>query len=219
MSEPNPDLARGNGTKFQVIQEATGLSIPLEFGFVDPVWIAGGSIVPYAAEFGDTCSMQVYAPPSQITSTPGTGNCILVDPGVGVACLIVPVPAGGTHTVDLATAVPIPWGDDWVDMSEGWSWWDWTDGGSDPPLTGMGVITPNYQQRGRFNLFTIPITLVTHANEIPLHGSMGQQTLTLAAIETKLILPQWRFKVWVDHAAGILPLKVAWYFDLGRAKT
>jgi len=233
LANPNLDAARGTGPMFEVDASPNNLNgsnntAPFEFGFVDPVWIAGGSLVPRGAEFGDTCSLQLIAPASTVVEAPGLdGNCMRVNHLTGLpdqnGLLIVPwtagAPGAGTHNVDLDTAVPIPYGDDWVDQTEGYCFWNWTDGGTDPPLIGRGAISPNYEKKGRFNLLATEVTLVTHARSIPMHGTSSQQTLTLAAIETKLLLPHWKFRVWVHNHTAHEGLKVAFWLDLGRAKT
>ena len=221
LTNPSIDAARGTGPSFGQTLDTAGDSAPVEYGFVDPVWIAGGCMVPYGAQFGDSCTLQIVAPASTVTPAAGgnTGNCNLVDPGVGAAVLCIPAPGNGAYNVDLATAVPIPWGDDWIDQTQGYSWWEWSDGAGGMPLVGMGIITPSYIQKGRFNLFAIPITLVTHARAVPVHGGEEQQLLTNSAIEVKMILPQWRLKVWLHNETGHTGLKVAFYLDLGRART
>ena len=231
LSQPVLNLARGTGPMFEVdydnvIHDANNNTTPLSFGFVDPVWIAGGGLVPWGAQFGDTCTLRIVAPATPVTPADGgnTGNCNLIDPGgFGQAVMLVPAANDGAYNVDLTTAVPIPYGDDWMDQSTGYCFWDWHDGDGNLPLLGNGVVAPNPNpypnQTGRFNLFAMPLTLVTHANQVPMHGTNSQQNLTLAAIETKLVLPQWRFECYIHNHTNHAGLKASFWLDLGRAKT
>jgi len=101
-------LGRGKGAKLLAELVGGGDTVTSDIGFIEPTFMHDGQVAwdPSLFDHSDTMSVSLILPPTVVTSTPGTGNCVLVAAGPGN--IIVPVPAGGSHTVDLATAVPVP---------------------------------------------------------------------------------------------------------------
>jgi hypothetical protein len=202
--------ARGNGSPFAVSSDAVGEST-VEFSFNDWVYLASGGLMWQGAGFGDWVNFDFFSPSSPVTPNgSNTGNCNLVDPGVGAAILIVPANGNGAYDVNLAQASPVPaYGPN--DTLNGY--WDWSE-----PTTGRGTIqasaTPGL---AGWHLFAVQIPLVRFANRLHLLGS-GAMVMNPPAIKSKKMLPHWKGKVTL-HNEGHVGLKVAWYLATARAQT
>jgi hypothetical protein len=194
---------RGAGDAYALSSEAAG-SVSQEWSFLDWVLAAGGGIAFKGAELGDHVSLLVYAPATPVTSTPGTGNCNLVDPGTGAAILIVPA-TGGSHTVDLASCAPVP-----SPTYQGFFDWDY-------PHTGKGTVSLGVPQAAKYNLFTVDIPLVRFVNKLPILGA-GEIDITIPAVEPKIILPHWKGKATLVNG-GHTGLKLSWWLALARVQT
>lgn len=196
--------ARGGGDAFLLSSEAAG-DVTAEWSFQDWVLAAGGGVAFKDAVPGDHVSLLIYAPATPVTSTPGTGNCNLVDPGVGAAILIVPAAGNGDYTVDLAACSPVP-------SSDYTGFYEWN-----YPHTGKGTVSVGVPQQSKYNLFTVDIPLVRFVNKLPLIGS-GLCDITIPAVEPKIILPHWKGKATL-HNSGHTGLKLSWWLALARIQT
>jgi len=205
---------RGDGQSF-VVKCTAEQDYNVEFQFIDWVYLAGGGIKWKNGEDGDWVSLLIYAPATPVTPNgSNTGNCNLVDPGVGAAILIVPAAGNGAYDVDLEDAVPVPAyteDEEGVQTPNGFYTWS-------APDTGSGVISASVPQVSPYNLFAVAIDLVRFANRLQLEGTEIQD-LTIPAVKPKKILPQWKFKVTAHHAAGTSNLEVQWWLSTARTKT
>jgi hypothetical protein len=149
----------------------------------------------------------VIAPATPVTASGGgnTGNCNLVDPGVGAAILIVPAAGNGTHNVDLSTAIPVP--------ALGAGYYSCTD-----PDFGLGVITAGAPGTSAYNLFTVAIPLTKYATKFQLLGDRSIN-LTLPAVKPGNILPQWKGKVVLHTAETLSQAKLCWFLITARMRT
>lgn len=204
------ETTRGGGSPFSLTKDASG-DATFEWGYLDWVLIAGGGMAYLGAEAGDYCTMEIIAPATAVTANPGnTGNCNLVDPGVGQAILIVPAAGDGAYDVDLDDAIPVPAWDPVTGVTSGFYEWD-------KPNEGKGTISVGTPQAAHFNLFVIGITLIRFVNKLPLLGS-GMLDFNIPAVEPKMILPHWKGKVTL-HNSGHNGLKGSWYLTTARMKT
>lgn len=202
------DKTRGDGPAFVVESSAVEDKV-LEFGFLDAIYLAGGTVNASGGDANDWISLSLHAPATAVTPNgTNTGNCALVEiiPGSGLY-MIVPRAGDGTHDVDLTTAVPVPSG---IDESAPAGFWEWSN-----PATGSGVITPMMARTGNYNLYAFPVDLARFCNRLPLLVSL---VLTVPAIKPKKILPQWRFRATLHHD-DTTPIVVAWYLLTSRVKT
>jgi hypothetical protein len=202
--------ARGVGDPF-VLSSDTAEDKTFEWGYLDWVLIAGGGMSHQGGQAGDYCTMEVVAPATAVVpNAGGTGNCNLVDPGVGAAILIVPAAGNGAYDVDLAAAVPVPAWDAMTGACSGFFEWD-------KPSTGKGTISVGAPQQSHFNLFAIELTLMRFCNRMPLLGS-GVLDFNIPAVEPKTIMPHWKGRVTL-HNVGHAGLVGAWYLTTARMKT
>lgn len=204
---------RGAGAPFSASVEGADPSdpTPIEFGFLDGVYTAGGSVYWNNGNQGDHISLELVIPATPApTSTPGTGNCNQVPLGGG-AMLLVPAAGNGSHTVDLATAVPVPAFAEETGVATGY--WDYSD-----PWTGKGAITPGAPGASKWNLLNFAPPPVRFINKFQLVGS-GSERIE-PQIKPKWILPQWKFRA-VIHSAGRATgdLDVAWTIRAARVQT
>ena len=203
---------RGKGTLFQVSSDAAG-DTPVTFSFNDWIYIAGGNLRVIGAALGDYVSFEASAPASAVTANgTNTGNCNLVDPGIGAAILIVPANGDGAYDVDLATAVPInAFNTDVPRQPTGY--WNWS-----APDTGVGTVAPGIPGKSMYNLFAVAIDpLVRFVAKFPLLGE-NSINLTIPAISPKTVLPQWNLKV-ILHNSGHTGLQLCWGLVTARVKT
>lgn len=202
------DSTRGDGVPF-IVTSSAAEDKSLDFGFVDAVYIAGGSVNATGGAPGDWINLELFAPASTVTPNgSGTGNCNLVEvvPGSG-AHIIVPAAGNGAYDVDLSMAVPVPSG---FDESAPAGYWEW----SNPPV-GKGTISVVTPGTGNYNLFDFPIFLARFCNRLPLVIPLD---LTVPAIKPKKILPQWRMRATLHHS-DTSPITVVWYLLTSRVKT
>lgn len=200
----------GNGNNLQVSRDTAGSST-VEFGFNDWVYIAGGGCQWKDAAIGDYLSLEAFAPASTVTPNGGgTGNCNLVDPGLGAAVLIVPAAGNGAYDVDLANAVPIPAFDEETGAAAGY--WDWSE-----PDTGKGSITPS-AGGSKWHLFAVSIDLGRFVNRYLILGA-GAMDITVPAIKPKKILPHWRFRFIVHNEGGNHTVQAVANVTIARMKT
>lgn len=173
----------------------------LEWSFNDWVYVSKGTFRYRNAGFGDYIAIEVNAPATTLTPNIGAGDCNKVDTGQGFNII---VPAAGDGSDDVNVFVPVPATND-----DGH--WDW-----DTPDTGLGAITPNATQTGKYNLYDAQLPLVRW---VPKLGMLGDGIEHLHP-ETKArrVLPQWKFKVQVRNEA-LGQLEVVWHLDTARKKT
>ena len=205
---------RGNGPAFKV-ECALTQEYTVEWQFIDWVYLGGGGVKWRDGEDGDWLSMTISAPASVVVPNgTNTGNCNLVDPGVGQAILIVPANGNGAYDVDLDSAVPVPSStEDEESVSTPTGFYEWSN-----PDTGKGVISVGTPEASNYNLFAVAIDMARFANRLQLVDA-GMQDLTIPAIKPKKILPQWKFQVKVNHAAGTANFKAWWWVITARTTT
>jgi hypothetical protein len=201
---------RGDGEAFEVSVSGTSASdpTPSDFDFLDWVYVAGGSVRWKNAVLGDYVSMELVIPATPApTSTPGTGNCNIVN-----TVVLVPAAGNGSHTVDLTTAIPVPAADEVLGTSTGY--WDWSE-----PDTGKGTITASATPgAAKWHLMTVAPSVVRFINRLRILGD-GTEDVS-PDIKPKKILPHWLFRIAV-HSAGRPSgnLDVTWSIKTGRVKT
>jgi len=195
---------------------AAGDEVEITGRFLHHVYIIGGDLAIFSAEYDDWISMTMRAPASSPEDKTGThdGNANKVS--VGPFNVIVPAPGDdGDWNVDGATLeageinqglCPVP-AFDASGLPNGW--WNW-----DP--TESPSLTPNLTNEGAYNLFDAVITLGRQANRYPLTN--GSVTPT-AAIKGKKILPHWEWVFLAKRGATAGSLKMAARLDTARLKT
>lgn len=202
------DGARGNGQPFALQSDVAGDSA-IEFSFKDWVYLSSGGFSWQGGVFGDFVTFEFYAPASPVTPAGGSGNCNLVDPGVGAPILAVPAAGNGAYNIDLANAAPVPaFGVN--DAPVGY--WNWSE-----PNTGKGTVSAGTSGASPWHLFAAPIPLVRFANRLPLLGS-GAMDMNPPPIKSKKMLPHWKGKV-ILHNSGHEGLKAAFWLATARAQT
>lgn len=206
----DPTLGIGEGVDFILASDAAG-DATQEFGFNDAVWLGGGAARYTGALLGDWMTFETFAPATPATPNAlGTGNCNLVDPGVGAPILIVPANGDGAYDVDLAQAVPVPALD-----AEGAAngYYDW----QNPTGTGRGTLNAGSPEDSGFNLYAIQIGIARFVAKVQLLGS-GIEDFNFPAIRPKRMLPHWKMRV-ILHNSGHAGLQVTWKILMSRKKT
>lgn len=205
----DPDGDRGAGQEFTANRSEIG-NTTVEWSFNDLVYLAGGGASYVNAELGDWATLEVYAPATAVTPNGGgTGNCNLVDPGVGAAILIVPAAGNGAYDVDLDAAVPVP-----AQTAEGYNgYWEW-----DYSLVGRGTISLGNPGTAHFHLLAIEKTLVRFANKLQFLGG-GDLDMTLPAVEPKAQLPHWKGRITLHNHNGHANLQTTWFLHTARVLT
>lgn len=200
------DLGRGAGALFNLSSE-DATPVELEVGFLDIIYLAGGTITWKGAELGDCISLEVYAP-----KTPGVAN----DTGTGNANLVfnvwVPANGDGAYDVDLSKTnpVPIPGYDE---DGKRTGFWEWSN-----DALGHGRVTPAASPgNGNCHLVPAPFPLARFVNRMVLLGD-GSMNLQIPAIKPKLMWPAWRLKATLFNG-GHAGLKAAWVLTLARYAT
>ncbi len=176
----------------------------MEWSFNDWVYISKGTISWQNAASGDYVAFKVYAPATTVTANAGSGNCNLVDTGLGFNA-IVPAQGDGSH--DLSLPVPVPTFTD-GEPKGNWLW--------DEPDTGLGNMSWVGDGKQMYNLYDVPLDLVRWIRKLPVIGDDTQ----ILDPETKArkVLPHWKFKVEVrNETKGLLCM--TWHLDLARKKT
>ena len=192
----------GGGEPFQMSSDTAG-ETTITWRFRDWIYTAGGVMTYRGADLGDSITLSIYAPATVITANgSGTGNCTAVATGLGFN-IVVPAAGNGTHDVNEVDKVPVPAGD-------GAGYWTW-----DTPDTGRGTISP--KASGGYDLYDVPIPLVTWLRKMPLLGSNIVDYM-LPAIKPKRILPHWTFKAEL-HNSGHAGLELCWVMFCARKKT
>jgi len=202
-------LGKGKGTSF-TSQTTTQGSNNIECYFNDWVYIIGGNVVCNNAIVGDYVEFMMYAGASVTTANGGgTGNCTLVNLGGG-ANLIKPKNGDGDRDIDLSTessidAIP-------VTNKDRKGWWDW-----DCPDEGLGTVSPNYNQKGWYDLYDFQVPLNQHALKVWLLGDIQYQ-LRINTIISNKFLPHWTCKATVYNSNNA-NLDVVWFLAIGRMVT
>jgi hypothetical protein len=99
---------RGQGDVLNLSLTSGGGSSSVDISFNEPVWMHDGQVTwdPSIFDHNDFFSVSLVIPATTLSSTPGVGNCNLFV--VTGGHIIIPAAGNGSHTVDLATAVPVP---------------------------------------------------------------------------------------------------------------
>jgi hypothetical protein len=189
---------RGKGARFELSRDTSGESNWLEVQFNDWIEMGGGELVFKNAEFGDWVCMRLFAPATTLTSTPGTGNCVVSD---GV---IVPY-SNGTHTVDLETA------DDAIPLLDPNGFWQWS-----YPDEGCGTFEARPDQNGNCHLLSVQKEVHTYVHEVGMLGANGTLSFSYPGIDPTRIPPQWKIATRIHHAGGSNTLQVSWIIVCAR---
>lgn len=153
------------------------------WSFLEPVEVHDGQLNwGPVASWGpdDEFSVSIVIPPNTPTPTPGTGNVneVLVGPGMA---LYVPAPLNdGSHTVNLASAIPAPAQPDFSGC------WDVD--------YATGVISPNLSGKGSYSLYNFPIESWL-LRGITMNNSIGVYDLDVYKVEWTH--PSWQSKLTV----------------------
>ena len=170
----------------------------VEWTFSGQVFLVGGYMNFVNAELGDTLDYTVHAP-----ATPtGAGSQEVVLMPYGGGNVIIPVPSGGMTTIDPAQGVPLP-------NTTGTGFWDWSDAPEGP-----GVLTPNYSQKGNFDLLDWELQLGHPAVKLPALGT-GRLEFMMPNITPFRVMPQWLHRATI-HNTGHSGLQVTWMLVGGR---
>ena len=195
----DPTNGIGQGTIFQAASDGYG-DTTVEWNYNDPIFVLGAIVTYTGAQLGDTLDYMIHAEPT--VTGGGTQSVNLVN--VGPGNIIVPMPSGGSTTVDLTTAVPIPnvTGTGFFDLAQG--------------QIGRGTITPNYTQTGGYDLYDFLINITHVAVEVPMVGDNQRLEIIIESVTSMELLPHWDHKG-VVHNSGHTGLKVSWCFAAARA--
>lgn len=200
-------LGIGAGAAFRAVtlNQPGANDVVVKFTFNDPIEIAGGMVMfgtgTAANVTPDTFDYYFHALATATTSTPGAGNCNLT------GSLIVPVASGGSNTVNLSTAQPVP-------NSDNTGWFDWT-----APVNGVGAgaISVNLTQTGAYDLFTADKMVCRYVVAQPLMGA-GTINFIVPAISPTLALPQWEHVATLHNSGSSHALNAVWGLAIGRTK-
>lgn len=191
---------RGKGPRFELQRSSAGESAWLEVQFNDWIEMGGGELSYVDAALGDWVCMRIFAPPSQLTPTPGTGNCIVSNH------VVVPY-TGGTHTLDVTTAdqaIPLL-------VSDASGYWQWS-----YPNEGCGTLEPRPAGDGNCHVMDVQNEIHTYVQEVGMLGSVGVLSFTYPGIDPTRIPPQWKIATRVHHAGGSNVLAVSWVLVCAR---
>lgn len=176
----------------------------LEWSFCDWIYIAKGTVRWKNAGPGDYLAFKVTAPATTVAANAGSGNCNLVDTGLGFNAI---VPASGDGSHDFSDPVPVPTFIDGVEAGN-WFW--------DEPDEGKGNCAWVGDGNQTYNLYDANIPLVRWVGKLPIIGD----GVTHLHPETKSrkVLPHWMLRVDV-HNEALGQLQVVWHLDCARKKT
>lgn len=201
------ESAIGGGNKFQMECDDPENDVELEFSFIDSVYVTSGMGVVKNAKLGDHIQFQVHADASTTeVNGGGTGNCNSVATGQGFD-IIVPAPGNGYADIDLDTDANL------VPAADDDGFWDW-----DYARTGRGVITPNYNQTGEYNLYNVTMNLAAFATKLPLLGD-HVMSFGIPNVRAKLIPPHWHWHVYLHSGTTSNMTQVVFFLNLGRARS
>lgn len=200
--------ARGTGDQIALSQDGPG-SAQLSGRFLEHCYVLQGGYACQNAEHDDWVQLDMKAPASIPTSTPGTGTANKVATGLGFN-IIVPA-VNGDWTVDGSVLeageinlnlCPVP-------NSTKTGYWNW-----DP--TQSPSITANATQTGAFDLYDAPLPLARQANRLPalLSGSFTPPTM-----KGKKILPHWEWHFCLTRGSQTGTVKAACFIGLARVAT
>jgi len=197
----------GGNNKFLLECDDPDNDVDLEFAFIDAVYVTSGVGLIENAKLGDYIDFQVHAASSTVTENGGgTGNCNSVPTGLGFN-IIVPAPGNGGHDIDLVDDANI------VLAPDNDGWWDW-----DFPHIGRGTVTPNYEQKGHYNLFPVGMNLASFATKVPLLGS-NVLNFGIQNVRAKMIPPHWHWHVTLHSHTADNMTQVAFFLNVGRARS
>lgn len=194
----------GAANRFHIVSTAVE-EVDFEWQYKDTVWMGGGQLTGAGQSPADWVSMQVYAPATAGTSNPGSGAYNKVAIGGG-ASIFVPAPAVDgdwdlnltekhNANVDFTKVVPVPAG--------GAGWFDYN--------YETHVCALNADQKGGYHLIDAQMVLGRQIQKT----ALCQFQLTVPEVVAKPMLPQWVYKVTVNHASTE-ELNVCWIMFIGR---
>ena len=195
---------RHGGDRFHINSTAVEVKT-FTWQFKDTIWMAGGQATSGGQSPSDWMGLETRAPATAGTSNPGAGafNKVAVGGGVNV---FVPAPAidgdwdlslteKWNANVDFTKVVPVPAG------NAGWFDYDYE----------THVCALNVAQEGEYNLFDTELVLGQQVAKV----ALCQLQLTVPEIVAKPMLPQWQYKVSINHATTE-ELNVCWTMFIGR---
>jgi len=195
------DIAgRVDDTQFKLQKSGAG-DVALEVSFAGTRSLAGGFVQWKNGGIEDGVDFEVFAPASQVTATPGVGNCNLVgEPAI----LVVPAAGNGSHTIDLyndAVPVPAPAGNGYYDLDT------------------AGNPTPNQDSppTGAWNLYLATIQIAHHITDFPIWGD-GMAKIGEDNIKPEDLLRQWTLKTTLHNRSGNADLGIRWALVSGKPK-
>lgn len=210
-SHGDGETTRGDGEACCLSHEGADAATlaDLYIDFLDVIYLEGGILRWQGAVDGDWLTMGIRIPATPVSSTPGTGNCALV-PNPNGGYIIVPA-TGGSHTVDLNDAYPVPSSLD--PSASGTGYWAWDDA-----QTGRGTIAAAPLGDGGYHLMTAAAPELRFVNRFLM---LDDGTLDLRPPTTgRKILPHWSFFARL-HSAGRPSgtVRVCWAIKCGRYRT
>jgi hypothetical protein len=207
----------GGGAVFQISQTDQGSS-PLEFGFLDHVYLLGGQAQWQNAAAGDYVNCELFTPASVCVEGTPTGdqvgiirNEIVPSSGLYVYVpystpthYVDPVKYAGTEVEQYLAPVPAYDSD-----GNGNGFWDWD-------IEQTPSVIPNYLQTGQYNLFSFPVTLWQYIRKMAILGD-GAMDVAPESVKGKKLLPTWRMKatVYRDTAGTV---NFAWFLFTARKR-
>ena len=197
----------GQGTPFQIASDGYGTdgygNTTITWQYNDPIFVLGAIVNFTGAQLGDYLDYMIYAP----GTTTGTGTQSINPTNIGPGNILVPVASGGSTTVDLTQAIPVP-------NPTNTGWWDYS-----LPITGMGTITPNYNNTGGYDLYDFTLPLAHVAVQVPLVGDNMRLEIIIESVTSMMLFPQWLHVGTVHNATGHSGLRLGWCFAAARANS
>jgi len=187
------------GTRFYLSSDGYG-DTTTTWHYNDPIFVLGAIITYTGGQIGDTLDYMISADATPVGSGTQSVNLVNVGPGN----IIVPVPSGGSTTVNVATAIPVP-------NVTNTGFWD-----VNQSQTGLGAISPNYNQTGGYDLYDFSVNLAHVAAEVPMVGDNQRLEIVIESVTSMELLPHWTHTGTI-HNSGHTGLRVGWCFAAARA--
>ena len=205
-----------NQTNRLELQSTTSGNKNLNWQFTEPVELTGGLVSVKNGSFGDWIRYELTAPfdAAMVTSNPGAGAYAKVAIGGGVS-MFKPL-ASSDWDLDLTTTLnanvlttkvtPIP---ALNGKKKANGWFDWN--------RNSGVVTPNANRKGKYNLLDAATLIATTIAYAPANGTRDIPFLLLED-EPKLILPHWTHEArW--HSSDTASKELSIGLELAREHT
>jgi hypothetical protein len=203
LSALTPEAQRGTGPRIRLAWDAIEARGPkyVDLQFIEPIQLHDGEAY-YQGSWtpDDTLSVGALMPATVVTpNVGGTGNCNVVDPGIGAAILIVPAAGDGAFDLDLANAVPLP-----AALRDGF--WD-----VDEPT---GTVAPSAAPgASKWHLLTIPQS-ARYLVDVPLGALTG--IFALDVYRAEYVHPKWTVRVTVNKQSDAAGVFAGWFLMYRR---